>query len=85
MVVGERRLTNEAHMWYVPVNTENVNQVLPVPQLSISEEQSREGQILYNQQRQQRVCTVLHMSQSSMGGIIILFTTQSCQVELWQN
>ena len=56
---GERRLTNEAYLWYVPVNVEDAVRVLPVPPLKTSSEQAEIGKLQYKKSKRTRSCAVL--------------------------
>ena len=57
---GHRRLTNEAHLWYVPVNVNDADHVMHVPPMSMTDEQRTYGINEYTHTSRQRSCTALY-------------------------
>ena len=54
-MLGTKRLTNEAHLWYVPMCVNDVAKVMSVPQMSYTGMEAEEkGRQAYEKQKRER-------------------------------
>ena len=57
MLSGTKRLTNEAHLWYVPMCVNDVDKVMPVPPMSYASAEMEEkgrSRRQYQKQKEER-------------------------------